>query len=260
MSFMAHLEELRWHLLRSAVAIVVAMVVAFLNKDFLFNTLILAPKSPEFFTNKLLSDLAIITHMPIFQINEVPFELINITMSGQFLTHLWISFVVGLIVASPYVIWEIWLFIKPALHVEELKLARGAVLIISFLFVVGILFGYYFIAPLSINFLASYNLSSEVANMIKLSSYVNLLSSIVLASGIVFELPMFVYFFSQLGVLTPNGMKKYRKHAYVALLTLSAIITPPDVFSQILICIPLVILYEFGIRISKRVHKRRLNS
>ncbi|MFV0522826.1 MAG: twin-arginine translocase subunit TatC [Mangrovibacterium sp.] len=260
MSFIEHLEVLRWHLVRASAAIVLAVFIAFVNKDFIFNKLILAPKSADFFTNKLLSQLADISGMPFFQINNKPFELINITMSGQFLSHIWISFVVGLILASPYVIWEIWQFIKPALHDKERRSARGAVWIISLLFFVGVLFGYYLIVPLSINFLSGYTLSSDILNQIKLSSYVSLVSSIVLASGIVFELPMIVFFFSNLGVLTPTDMKKYRRHAYVVLLIISAIITPPDVFSQILICVPLVLLYEFGILISKRVYKRRLNS
>lgn len=257
---MEHLEVLRWHLVRSAALVVIVMIVVFTQKDFIFNKLILAPKSPDFFTNQLLAHLAELTGLTFFQINDVPFELINISMSGQFLSHIWISLAVGLIVASPYVVWEIWRFIAPALTQGERSAARGSVFFISTLFLIGVLFGYYIIVPLSINFLSSYTLSLEVANQIKLSSYISLISSITLASGIVFELPMFVYFFSRIGILTPEGMKKYRRHAYVGLLILSAIITPPDVFSQVLICIPLVFLYEFGIGIAKRVKKKAHNS
>lgn len=257
---MDHLEVLRWHLLRSAIAIVLGMIVAFVYKDFVFSELILAPKTPDFFTNRMLAALADLTGADFLQINSTPFELINITMSGQFLSHIWISLVVGLVVASPYVFWEIWRFVSPALHEHERRVARIAVLVITLLFFVGVLFGFYFIVPLSINFLSSYSLSVEVVNQIKLSSYVNLLSSIVLASGFVFELPVFVFFFSKIGLLSPNMMIKYRRHAYVGLLILAAIITPPDVFSQVLICIPLIFLYEFGILISKRVFKNSLNS
>ncbi|MFV0364913.1 MAG: twin-arginine translocase subunit TatC [Mangrovibacterium sp.] len=259
MSFIEHLEVLRWHLVRSALVVALFMILAFTHKSFIFNTLILSPKSPDFFTNMVLARLAEVTGMPFLQINNIPFELINITMSGQFLSHIWISLAVGLIAATPYVLWEIWRFIKPALHHDEQRVAQGSVFFISLLFFVGVLFGYYIIVPLSINFLSSYTLSVEVVNQIKLSSYVSLISSIVLASGLVFELPMFVYFFSRMSILTPQGMRKYRKHAYVVLLILSAIITPPDVFSQVLICIPLVFLYEFSILLAKRVQKKQLN-
>ncbi len=255
MSFIAHLEVLRWHIVRSVLAIIALGFVAFISKDFVFNELILAPKSPNFFTNKLLHQLAELTNLPFFAINSTPFELINITMAGQFLAHIWISIILGVIVASPYVIWEIWRFIKPALKANELKHARGASFFMALLFILGALFGYFIIAPLSINFLSNYSVSDTVTDQIKLSSYVSLLSTLVLASGIIFELPVFVYFFSKIGMITSSGMRKYRRHAFVALLILSAIITPPDVFSQILICIPLVFLYELGIRIAKRVEK-----
>lgn len=251
---MEHLEVLRWHMVRSALAVALLVLVAFVHKDFVFNCLILAPKSPDFFTNRLLAQLADWSGLAFFQINGKPFELINITMSGQFLSHLSISLVAGLIAASPYVIWEIWRFIKPALYEREQKLASGAVFFISLLFFIGVLFGYYIMAPLSIHFLSGYTLSIEVLNQIKLSSYISLLCTITLASGLVFELPIAVYFLSKTQLLSPQTMYKYRKHAYVLLLILSAIITPPDVFSQILLCIPLVFLYELGIFIARRAY------
>jgi sec-independent protein translocase protein TatC len=190
-------------------------------------------------------------------INTQPLNIVNIDMAGQFTSHLKISIVAGLVVASPYIIWEIWRFIKPALHANETKYASGAVFYTSSLFIVGILFGYYLIAPLSIHFLGSYVVSNEVVNTIKLSSYIGTVTSVTFASGIIFELPMVVLFLSKVGLMSPGFMRKYRRHAYVVLLIISAIITPPDVFSQILVCIPLIILYEISVFISRSVERKR---
>jgi sec-independent protein translocase protein TatC len=196
-------------------------------------------------------------------INSTPLNIVNIDMAGQFIAHIKVSLVAGIIVASPYIIWEIWRFIKPALHKNESQYARGGVFYTSVLFLSGVLFGYYLIAPLSIHFLGSYNVSHEVQNTIKLNSYIGTLTSVTFASGIVFELPVATLFLSKVGLLTPTFMRKYRKHAYVLLLILSAIITPPDVFSQILVCIPLITLYEISIHISRyemRKQQRNLDN
>ena len=164
--------------------------------------------------------------------------------------------IAGLIVASPYVIYEFWRFLKPALYDKEKKHTSGAVFYMSMLFITGVLFGYYLIVPLSIHFLGSYSISAEVASQINMRSYISTVTSISLASGGIFELPVLVFFLSKVGLLTPEFLRKYRKHAYVALLLLSAIITPPDIFSQVMVCFPLVFLYEIGIVISKRVMKK----
>ncbi|HPR60736.1 MAG TPA: twin-arginine translocase subunit TatC, partial [Prolixibacteraceae bacterium] len=190
-------------------------------------------------------------------INTHQLNIVNIDMAGQFISHIKVSVVAGLIVASPYIFWEIWRFIKPALHKTETQYARGAVFYTSFLFIVGVLFGYYLITPLSIHFLSSYNVSAEIANTIKLNSYIGTVTSVTFASGVIFELPIAVYFLSKVGLLTPQFMRKYRKHAYVLLLILSAIITPPDVFSQILVCIPLIILYEISVFISRFIQRKQ---
>jgi sec-independent protein translocase protein TatC len=178
-------------------------------------------------------------------------------MAGQFATHIKVSLLGGVILGFPYLFWEFWRFIKPALYEKEQKYATGAVLYSSALFILGILFGYYLIVPLSVNFLGSYDISDQITNQINLSSYISTVSSIVLAGGIVFELPVAIYFLSKVGLVTPRFMRRYRRHAYVVLLLLSAIITPPDVFSQIMVCLPLVVLYEVGIVISKRVSQHR---
>ena len=183
----------------------------------------------------------------------------NISMSGQFSTHITTSIFAGFIIAFPYVLWEIWRFISPALHSNENSMAKGVVFFSSILFLIGILFGYYVIAPLSINFLGSYQVSSSVANQINLSSFVSTVTTVSFANGIIFELPILVYFLTKIGLLTPDFMRVYRKHSMVVILILSAIITPPDITSQVLVSLPLIILYEFSIKISERVIKNQEN-
>jgi len=257
MTFLDHLEELRWHLVRSVVAIFVFAIVAFIFSDIIFDKLILAPKHFDFFTNKLFCSFSKnILGSTVLCINSSPFEIININMAGQFSTHIRVSIFSGLVVAFPYVFWEIWRFIKPALYDHEKSSANGAVFFTSLLFVLGVLFGYYLIVPLSVHFLGGYNVSSEVTNQINLGSYISTVTSITLAAGIIFELPIFVFFLSKAGLVTPHFLRKYRKHSLVAILALSAIITPPDIFSQILVSLPLLILYEIGIGISARIQKK----
>lgn len=258
MSFLEHLEELRWHLIRSVLAIVIMAVVAFILKDFIFNTIIFKPKTPGFWTNRMFAQLGDFLGSEAIKINSQDLQLISIKMAGQFLTHIWTALVAGFIIASPLVFFEFWRFIKPALYDTEKKHASGAVFFTTVLFLLGVLFGYYLIVPLSIHFLGSYSLSPEVTNQININSYISTVVSISLASGVVFLLPIFVYFLSKVGLLTPGFMKKYRRHSYVVMLLLSAIITPPDVFSQIMVCIPLVFLYEIGILISRRIEKQRI--
>jgi sec-independent protein translocase protein TatC len=257
MSFLDHLEELRWHLIRSVLAVMVMAVLAFVFQDFIFTEIIFKPKNPEFWTNRMFSLLADFIGTDALKINQSDLQLISIKMAGQFLTSIWAAIILGFIGASPVVFFEFWLFIKPALYETEKKYASGAVFFTTILFGLGVLFGYYLIVPLSIHFLASYSISGEVVNQININSYISTVASISLASGVVFLLPIFVFFLSRVGLLTPSFMKKYRRHAYVLMLLLSAIITPPDVFSQIMVAFPLVFLYEIGIFISKRVEKRR---
>ncbi len=256
MSFLEHLEELRWHLVRSILAVMVFAIVAFIFKDFIFSQVILSPKSPEFFTNRMFCALGNMVNIQKLCINANPFQVINTQMAGQFMTHMMISIIVGIIVAFPYIFYEFWRFLSPALYSKERKHARGAVFYSSLLFILGILFGYYLITPLSVNFLGSYSVSEEVTSMINLRSYINTVASVSLASGIIFELPVLVYFLTKIGLVTPEFLKKYRRHSIVVILTLSAIITPPDIFSQIMVCFPLVFLYEIGISISRNIIKK----
>ncbi len=252
MSFLEHLEELRWHIIRSIIAIVVFMVVAFLFKNFIFDKVILAPKDPQFITNRLLCSFS-----EKLCINKKPVNLISIKMSGQITTHIVVSLVAGLILAFPVVIYEFWRFLRPALHSNEAKHARGAVLASSLLFFIGVLFGYYLLAPLSIHFLTTYQISADVVNQINVRSYIGTLTSICLATGIVFELPIIAFFLTKIGIITPAFMRKYRKHSIVVIFIIAAIITPPDVFSQLLVSIPLLLLYEISIFVSAAVVRNK---
>ena len=264
MSFLEHLEELRWHIIRSVIAIVVMMIVAFIFKNILFDKIVLAPKNPDFVSNRMfcefghyLAGVFNLKNPDIMCINTNPPNLISIKMSGQITTHIVVALVAGLIAAFPIVIREFWLFFKPALHSNEAKHARGAVLASSLLFFVGVLFGYFLLAPLSIHFLNTYQISPDVVNQINVRSFIGTITSICLATGVVFELPIVAYFLTKIGIITPTFMRKYRKHAIVVIFILAAIITPPDVFSQALVAIPLLILYEISIFISAGVIKRK---
>jgi sec-independent protein translocase protein TatC len=257
MSFWEHLEELRSHIFRSMAAILVFAIAAFIAKKYVFDYVILAPKSENFITNRLLCKLGDLVSVQSLCIGKLNLTIQNISMSGQFMTHMYVSIVAGLIIAAPYVIWELWRFIMPALKTKEKKYSRGAVLVSSLLFILGVLFAYFLILPLTINFLGTYQVSQDVANQINLNSYISTVVSVTLAVGIVFELPILVFFLTKVGIVTPAFLRKNRKYMLVIVLVVSAIITPPDIFSQILVSIPLLGLYELSIAISERVYRRR---
>ena len=258
MSFLEHLEALRWHLIKAALAVIILGIIAFVFRNIIFDDVILAPKQPNFFTNRVLCELGGYMGMPSLCINQKTFQVINIQMAGQLMTHITVSLIAGFLIGFPYIFYEFWKFLKPALESKEIKHSRGAVFFASILFTSGSLFGYYVILPLSVHFLGSYSVSVDVVNQITLGSYISTFTSVVLAAGVVFELPILIYFLSKIGLITPAFLKKYRKHAFILTLTLSAIITPPDIFSQILVSFPLVILYEVGIGIAKRVQRQNL--
>ena len=254
MSFLDHLEELRWHLIRSTLAVVVLATIAFLAKDFIFDILIFGPKQADFPTYKLLCKVAqTIGFKDSFCFTELPFRIQSRTMGGQFSAHIWTSITAGFIVAFPYIIYEFWKFLSPGLRIKERKSAKGFIFISSILFFIGVLFGYYVVTPLSINFLGTYQVSGQVHNDFDLSSYIALVRASVIASGLIFELPIIIYILTKIGVVTPEYLRKYRKFALVIVLILSAIITPPDIASQIIVSVPIVILYEISIYISRAV-------
>ena len=255
MSFLDHLEELRWHIIRSLIAVFVLAIVAFNIRDFIFKEIIFKPKESDFLTNRMFQKMADYFGKDALAINRQEIELINIKMPGQFNMSIWAAIVAGLIMAAPVVFWEFWKFIKPALYENEKKVATGAVFYTTFLFIIGVLFGYYLIVPLTIQFFGNYSISPEVTNQINITSYISMVISVVFASGVVFLLPVFSYSLSKVGLLTPGFMRTYRRHAIVLLVALAAVITPPDIFSQIMVAIPLILLYEVSIFISGRVAK-----
>lgn len=254
MSFLDHLEELRWHLIRSTLAVLLFGTLAFIAKEFIFDVLLFGPKKADFPTYKLLCKIAqTIGFKESFCFTELPFRIQSRTMAGQFSAHIWTSITAGFIIAFPFVLYEFWRFISPGLKIKERKSASGFILIASLLFFIGVLFGYYIVTPLSINFLGSYQVSKEVFNDFDLSSYISLVRASTLACGLIFELPILIYILTKIGLLTPETLRKYRKFSLVIVLILSAIITPPDIASQVIVTIPIVILYELSIFISKAV-------
>ena len=257
MSFLDHLEELRWHLIRSTLAIVIIGCVAFVMRGFIFDTIIFGPKNLDFPTYRFFCNIATFFGIDSeFCGDSLPFTIQSRLMAGQFSAHIWTSIWAGVIVGFPYILWELWRFISPGLYEKERKHSRGFILTASLLFFLGVLFGYYVVAPLSINFLGTYQVSQEVTNEIDLASYIGTVRAAVIACGIMFELPIVIYFLTKVGLVTPEILKKYRKIALVIVLILSAIITPPDVTSQIVVAIPVLILYQISIYISKLVTKQ----
>ncbi|CAZ97099.1 twin-arginine translocase subunit TatC [Zobellia galactanivorans] len=256
MSFLDHLEELRWHLIRSVLAVVIIATGAFVMSGFIFDTIIFGPSKMDFPTYRLFCDIA--TYLGFdsaFCADKLPFTIQSRTMGGQFSADIWTAIWVGFIVGFPYVLYELWKFISPGLHPNEKKHSKGFIFIASFLFFMGVLFGYYVVAPLSINFLGTYQVSEIVLNEFDLSSYISTVRTAVIACGVLFELPIIIYFLTKVGIVTPEILKKYRKIALVVVLILSAVITPPDVTSQIIVAVPVLILYQVSIYISKIVLK-----
>jgi sec-independent protein translocase protein TatC len=257
MSFLDHLEALRWHLLRSVSAILIFTVIAFIAKSFVFGIVILGPSKVDFVTYRWLCNLSDYFGIAALCIEELPFTIQSRQMTGQFSMHVTSSMVVGFIVSFPYVFWEVWRFISPGLYDQEKNAARGAVFFVSMLFFLGAAFGYFILSPLSINFLSNYQLDPSILNEFDISSYVSTLTMLVLASAIMFQLPVVVYFLAMSGLVTSGMLKSYRRHSIVVILILAAIITPPDVISQILISMPILVLYEAGIQIAIRLEKKR---
>ena len=254
MSFLDHLEELRWHLIRSIVAILIIATVAFVMKGFIFDRIIFAPKNMNFPTYNMFCQISTFFGITSdFCAESLPFRIQNRTMAGQFSAHIWTSIWAGFILGFPYLLFEIWRFISPGLYEKERRYSKGFIGAASLLFFMGVLFGYYIVAPLSINFLGTYQVMSEVSNEIDISSYISTVRASVIACGIMFELPILIYFLTKIGLVTPEILKKYRKIALVLVLVLSAVITPPDVASQIIVAIPVMILYQLSIGISKFV-------
>jgi sec-independent protein translocase protein TatC len=253
MTFWDHLTELRKRLMRMIFAWLVMTVIAFVYSRFIFDKILLAPKDTTFVTYKWLCKLGELLHVNGLCLPPMSITIVNLNLSGQFMTDMTVSMFAGLILASPIIIFQLWQFIMPALYVTERRYARRAVFVMSFLFIVGVLFSYYFMVPWTLNFLGTYQVSSLVANQISLSSYISTVTTTILSVGVVFEMPVVVYVLAKLGIITSDFLKKNRKYAFVIILIVAAIITPPDVFSQAIVTIPLYGLYEISILVARRV-------
>ena len=257
MTFLEHLEVLRGHLMRSIASIGICAIVVFCFKNIIVDQILLAPKSVNFWTNRMLCEFGHWVHTDKLCFSDLPLQLINIDMSGQFRMHVSIALYGGMILAAPYVLWELYRFILPALKAKERKYSNGMVFYTSILFILGVLFGYFMIVPLTINFLGTYSVSTEVLNQINFKSYISTITSLIFATGLVFEMPILVYFLSKVGLVTPAFMKKYRKHALIIILIVAGIITPPDIFSQIMVTLPMYALYEISILVSAKIQRQR---
>ncbi len=258
MAFLDHLEELRWHVVRSVAVIFIMMILSFVFIREIFDYVIFAPAKIDFPAFKYMCELGKLFGLDELCVTDLPFKIQSRNMTGQFMMSLTASFVIGLIAAFPYVAWEIWAFIKPGLQNKEVKYSKGAVFAISFLFMAGVLFGYYILSPITIWFLATYSISPLIVNEFDITSYVSTISSLVLGCGLLFQFPMVIYFLSKIGIVTPELMRKYRKHSIVVILILGAVITPSgDPFSLTVISLPLYFLFEISIYISSMVVKNK---
>ena len=239
MSFWDHLDVLRGTLFRSALSVFLASIVMFCFKDFLFGKIILAPSRPDFFMYKILG-------------GGVSMQLINTEVSAQFFVHLKVSFICGLVIAFPYIIYEIWKFIAPALYDNEMRSVRKAFLGSAMLFYAGVATGFCLIFPVTLSFFQGYTVSDAIANTITLNSYISMFSSMVILFGIVFEFPVLIAILSNMGIVTREMLTKYRKHAFVGVLIVAAVITPADPFSMLIAAAPLYLLYELSVIVCVR--------
>lgn len=258
MSFLDHLEELRWHVIRSLIALAVFTIFAFTQVTWIFQNIILAPASSKFPTWRALCKLGELVNNPDLCIEDIKLELQSRFMTGQFTITIISALVLGLVFSFPYMAWEIWRFIKPGLKPRERKGSTGIVGAISFLFATGISFGYFVIAPLMVYVMVNYRISDLIVNQFDITSYVSTFVMLVLGSGLLFQLPVVIYFLTKFGIVSPAFLRKYRKHSIVVILIIAAIITPPDPLSQVLITIPLYMLFEISILISARVERRKI--
>lgn len=259
MSFFDHLEVLRWHLIRASIAVVVFTGLSFAYYDFIFDTIIMGPKHPDFWTYKMMCIIGEKFNLgPDFCIKEIPFIIINTEMAGQFTLQINSSLLMGVVLGFPYLLYEIWRFIKPGLTDLERRSASGFVFYASLLFALGVAFGYFIIAPLSVNFLANYTVSADIKNQITISSYLSSVATLTIGTGIIFELPIVIFILSKMGIMTPKFMRSSRRYATVLILVIAAIVTPtPDILTMLTVSFPLFLLYELSIVVSARVEKKR---
>ncbi|NQW43414.1 MAG: twin-arginine translocase subunit TatC [Bacteroidetes bacterium] len=258
MSFLDHVDDLRKHLVKSALAILVLSIIAFFYIDNIFDDIILGPLHHDFFTYRKLCEWShSYYHNDQLCVKDFQITLQNTEMAGQFMMSFKLAFLAGIILSMPYILYQVWKFIQPALNQKETKGSKGFVFYTGFLFGLGILFGYFVLCPISINFFATYTLSPLVKNEINIQSIVSFMSLLVLGTGLIFELPVLMYFLARIGIISSTFLKKYRKYAFVIILIVAAIVTPPDIVSQVILTIPLYMLFEIGVFITKRVENNK---
>jgi len=255
MAFTDHIEALRWHIIRSVIVIAVVSIIVFFRIEWIFTNIILGPAKDDFISYRMLCKVGKMMHIDALCMQSLQIRFQNNELSGQFMMSFSASAMIGFIISFPYVFWEFWKFLKPALKQSELKYAKGIVFWSSLLFFIGVCFAYFLIAPFTVNFFASYQLSPQFENIITIDNYYGTMSDLIFGLGIVFELPILVYFLSKIGLLTPAFMREQRRIAIVIIMVVAAVITPPDWFSIFLVAIPLILLYEAGIIISARILK-----
>jgi sec-independent protein translocase protein TatC len=257
MSFLDHLEELRWLLIRSAIAILIMSTLVYFVSDFVFDTIIFGPTNPNFFTYRFFCDTShYLGFLDSICITELPFVIQNTSMEGQVNIFIWTCVTAGFILSFPFILWELWKFISPALYENEKKNAKLFIFISSLLFFLGVLFGYFVVVPMSVNFLATFSVSSVVKNEFNLESYIGMIKTSVVASGLYFELPIIIYFLTKLGLVSAQFLRTHRKYAIIIVLIIAAIVTPPDVVSQTTVAVPMLLIYEASIFLSAYVAKK----
>lgn len=254
MTFLEHLEALRWHLVRSLIAVLIGAIFCFIQGKYIFGTILLGPTTKAFFTFRKLCELGrSLYDNDKLCIEDMDFVVKTVNIQEQFYQHFMIAIIGGLVLAMPYILFEIYCFVKPALKSNEKKYSGLIIGFASFLFFLGITFGYFILTPISVNFLGTYSLSDAIQREFTVASVVSFISLLTLGSGVLFELPIVIYFLAKVGVLTADMMKSYRRVAIVIILIISALITPPDVTSQIILSFPILLLYEIGIVIARKV-------
>ncbi len=258
MSFLGHLEELRWHLIRSAAAIFIIGIALFIFQKEVYENFLLAHRKPDFLTYRVFCNFFTFLGLDSDFCN-VSFKdnLISLKPTQQLMNSIWSSLILGIVLSFPYLLWEVWRFVAPGLTEKEINKSRGFIFIASFLFFCGIAFSFYVIAPISIHFLYNYQITDLIQNNFTMDSHISLVTNMLLGVSVLFELPVLVFFLTKIGLVTPEFLKRYRKHSLVVVLILAAIITPPDIASQVIVAIPILILYEISITVSKIVLKKQ---
>ncbi|TXI83494.1 MAG: twin-arginine translocase subunit TatC [Crocinitomicaceae bacterium] len=251
MSFLDHLEELRWRLVRIASVIVLIAIVLWIFQEWIIDHVFLSMKDPSFISFKFMCDYFGMC------IDEIPVKMQSTTMGGQFGYAMMMSMLGGVVLSFPFIFYQIWAFVKPGLKANEQSVVKGIVFYVSLLFFLGIAFGYFIVAPMCVQFFGTYQMSKNIDNIFTINSYMSTILSTVFYSGLLFLLPVVAYLFAKLGIITAVFLRKYRKHAIVGVLILSAVITPPDLISQVIVSIPIVLLYEISILVTAGVERNR---